>query len=328
MQSIEPQSNLQPRRPRSVLPATLLLGAIAFGLTLASDGVTDALRSTIRDGLRPGQHGWLAAIDTVKSGLRDWVREDDEPTETESPDTTVELRRAKIRIALLRDDLRRAKRLGTSPYRGLVSDSPMHATLLQARVLGEETAALWRGGLLLNRGRGDGLAESDLVLKDDGTLIAAGKSQELQPGFPVFAGRCVLGRVRTVGKWTSTVERITDADFRGHAQLVRKAGDGFVFGAKGVLRGTGKDDCRLTLIPHSEPVAVGDDVYTLTDGGVFPYPLLYGTVTKVIPPSDDPHWEIHVQPAAAKAKPRSVQILRKRLNPAMAKGEKGASRHH
>ena len=316
MPTFTENSHVDNRRPRSVLPASLLLAAVAFGLTLASESVSDAIRTTVRDGLRPGQHGFEAVVGTIKTGLRDWVGESEEQiADAESDDQEVELRRARIRIALLQEELARAKRIGTSPYRGRSPESPLSADLLQAQVLGEETAQLWRGGLMLNRGHGDGLAESDLVLKDDGTLIAAGNEQGLEPGFPVFAGRCVVGRVRTVGKWTSTVQRVTDADFRGHARLVRRTSTGYVFGAAGVLRGTGGDDCRLTLIPHSEPVEVGDEVYTLSDGGVFPAPLFYGKVTKVVPPSGTPHWEIHVQPAATQAKPRTVQILRKRLKP-------------
>lgn len=315
----EQSGSASERRPRSVLPVSLLLAAVAFGLTLASAGVVDAVRSTIRDGLRPGQHGLRALVNSVKSTMRDWLdaepeKETDKSVNVASAvDRAAELRRAKIRLALLEEELQRAKRLGVSPYRDQNAKSPMKIELLQAHVMGEETAALWRGGLLLDRGAGDGLAESDLVLKDDGRLIAAGKRQKLQPGYPVFAGRCVIGRVRTVGKWTSTVEPITAVDFRGHAQIIRKTSEGFVFGASGVIQGTGEDDCRLTLIPPSEPVAVGDEVYTLSDGGVFPVPMYYGRVTKANLPGGATHWEIHVSPATHNARPRTVQVLRKRL---------------
>ena len=147
--------------------------------------------------------------------------------------------------------------------------------IVTARILGEETARLWRGGLLADRGSRSELKESDLVLQDDAPLADIGKDHRLEQGFPVFAGRTVFGRLQNVGRWSCTIQRVTDADFRGHAQLVRKTGRGFVFGAGGVIVGDGKDRCKLTMIPATEPVSVGDRVYTPSDAG-FPYPMFYG----------------------------------------------------
>jgi len=297
------------------LPAVILAGAAACGLCFMTEPVTLPLRNAVRDALRPGQL-WLAEmVEDVKRVARQWGG-GDVPSAQGTTETTAEnrFRRLQIRNALLHEQLQRRKSLQRSPHRGDKSPPAFSAHLLQARVLGEETSALWRGGFLLDRGQQHGLRERDLVLRDDGLLIDVGEDR-VERGFPVYAGRCVLGRIQQVGRWTSTVHRVTDASFRGRAQLIRRTAGGYVFGATGVMEGTGEGRCRLTLIPPSEPVAVGDDVYTLSDGGVFPVPMFYGKVVQTELPENAAHWKILVKPAAADSRPRSVQILRKRLKP-------------
>lgn len=314
-----------PPASRTVLQTALLVGVLAGGLCLFSETIAPPLRSAVRDSLRPGQIGWDELYRSSRSIIHEWTEEtvslpespallQNRPQQEEAQREET-LRRWQLREALLQEEIRRLKTLRASPYRGEVAPPVFSADLLEARVLGEETAALWRGGLLLDRGQRDGAREDDLVLQDGGLLVDAGRSRQLETGFPVFAGRCVLGRLRQTGRWSSTVERITDKQFRGRAQLVRKTVNGFLFGAAGVLEGTGKDVCRLTLIPATEPVNVGDDVYTLSDGGVFPFPMYYGKVTRAELPPGASHWKILVQPAAASERPRTVQILCRRFRP-------------
>lgn len=303
---------------RPIVVATILMSGIACGLLALSGDVADPARAALRDALRPGQIWFSEAIAAVKSHLRDWLQDEQRESGEESAatgDPDLRLRQLELANALLRERLDQEARWGRSPYRGEQVPPLVSAELLAARVLGEETGGLWRGGYLLDGGSRAGIAESDLVLQDAGLLVDAGREQRLETGFAVFAGRCVIGRIHRVGRWTSTIQPVTDAGFRGPAQLVRSTDGGFAFGATGVIEGTGEDQCRLKMISASEPVAVGDDVYTVSDGGVFPFPMYYGKVTRAELSAGASHWTIRVEPAAGTARPRTVQVLRRRLNP-------------
>jgi len=308
-------------RSRSLLTAALLIGGLALALLLFSDRIAPVVRPRFRDLLQPGQRVTDETIHSTKISLRRWI---DPPGPLHQTDEVKRrgLRRRQLEVAnaRMRQRLQHRERFGPSPYRSEPSSPLVIAELLAARILGEETARLHRGGWLLDRGSDDGLSETDLVLHNDPPLLDVGSDFHLEPGFLVFTGRTVLGRVANVGRRTSTVQRITDGDFRGHAQLVRKTKTGYVFGATGVLKGTGMRRCRLTMIPADEPVAVGDRVYTPSDGG-FPYPMYYGTVQSAELSEGSPHWTIHVEPVAADARPNVVQILRRRLNPARNRSE-------
>ncbi len=307
---------------RRILPAVLIAGAIAVGLFAAPQHATNHARVLMRDALQPGLLALDKSLTQSKCVIHHWLA--DGPTDSRAAQTATtekeprSLRQLRVENALLQQKLRQAARLGTAPYRARPSAPLLIADLLEARVLGQESVGLWRGGWLLNRGRDASLVESDLVLQDDTPLVDAGAADRLEPGFPVFAGRTVLGRIRHVGRWSSSLEAITARTFRGHAQLIRKTPNGFVFGATGVIKGTGKPFCRLDMIAATEPVAVGDGVYTISDGGVFPYPMYYGKVRRASLISGASHWNIDVEPVIGTARPRTVLVLRRRLNPKQA----------
>jgi rod shape-determining protein MreC len=302
---------------KPVLIATLLTGGAAAALIACSSHVAPWIRPSVRDALRPAQNRLDSAVTATKSAIVDWAGDERQADDAEQrrSQSTKEIARRQLELAnaRLREQLQQKEQLGTSPYRGDGATPLVLPDIVTARILGEETARLWRGGLLADRGSRSELRESDLVLQDDAPLADVGADHRLEEGFPVFAGRTVFGRVQNVGRWSCTIQRVTDADFRGHAQLVRKTGRGFVFGAGGVLVGDGNDRCKLTMIPATEPVSIGDRVYTPSDAG-FPYPMFYGTVEKATPGATQ--WEITVKPAAGDTQPRTVQILRKRFNPA------------
>lgn len=298
----------------------VVIAVAAIGLSFASDETANVIRSSVRDLLRPAQVWTVDCVAATKIRLRSFVDADDPSISELSTQRgrAEDLRRLQLKNAMLHEHLAQARRFGSSPYRTDSTHSAFTADLVEARVLGVETSTQFRGGYLLGQGANAGLAESDLVLEDGNALIDAGETRRLEPGLPVFAGRCVVGRIKRVGRWTSTVEHVTDKEFRGHAQIVRKTSQGYQFGTTGVITGTGKDHCRLTMVPASQPVAVGDAVYTLSDGGVFPYPMYYGRIVRAEIPTGASHWELDVAPAARSARPRTVQILRKRLNPRIA----------
>ena len=302
---------------KPVLIATLLTGGAAAALMAFSSHVAPWIRPAVRDALRPAQKRLDSAVIATKSAILDWAAtkqaaDDARQRETQSA-KEITRRQLELANARLNEQLRQKEQLGTSPYRGNGATPLVLPDIVTARILGEETARMWRGGLLADRGTRSELRESDLVLQDHAPLADVGTDHRLEQGFPVFAGRTVFGRLRNVGRWSCTIQRVTAADFRGHAQLVRKTGRGFVFGVGGVIVGDGNSRCKLMMIPATEPVSVGDRVYTPSDAG-FPYPMFYGTVEKATPGATQ--WDIIVKPAAGDTRPRTVQILRKRFNPA------------
>ena len=185
----------------------------------------------------------------------------------------------------------------------------------QAEVLGDEIADRWRSGLMIGRGKQDGLEESALVLEDPLPLIDIGRDAQLDVGHDVFAGRNVVGRIAQVGLWTSTVKPITDSSFNGYAQLARQTPDGLALGAEGILEGTGKQLCRLTNIPETAAVGVGDLVLTSTRNSSLPEPMYYGKVTQAELKPGATHWDVLVEPAMTLTDIRHVTVLQPTLNP-------------
>ena len=137
----------------------------------------------------------------------------------------------------------------------------------------------------------------------------------LADGQPVYSGRSIIGKIAVAGRWTSTVRPVTDREFRGLAQLARKTRGGLIFGSQAILEGSGSPLCRLTLVPVTEPVNIGDEVYTGRRDATLPYPLYYGKVVSAKIPPGAAHWEIKVEPAVGKIKAQRVQVLTKKMNP-------------
>ncbi|MGH7127119.1 MAG: hypothetical protein ACREIV_01030, partial [Planctomycetaceae bacterium] len=95
----------------------------------------------------------------------------------------------------------------------------------------------------------------------------------------------------------------------------RPTSQGLVFGPCGRLEGRGEELCRLTLIAPTEAVEVGDEVYTSDRDSTLPYPMYYGRVVRAKLRPGAPEWDIWIRPAAVEIDPKTVQVLRRRLNP-------------
>ena len=304
---------------------TVLLSSIGAVLLFLSDEETDRLKIIVRDALGPGQLLLNDALDRSQTSIQN-LRQP--PDHTEELDRLRSLmaewehrnRQLQIRNALLRKRLADKEKTGSPPFPVVASESLLVPELLEAIVLGEENAALWRSGKLIDKGRADGLLESALVLEDRNPLIDQGSDAGLKTGQPVYAGRIVIGRIAKVGRLSSTYEPVTHPNYRGRARLARKTQEGIVFGAGGILAGQGQPLCRLERVSSTVPVSVGDDVYTDTSDGLFPEPMYYGKVVNVKLQPGSPRWEITVKPAAFELNPQTVQILRKRVNPVRNSG--------
>jgi len=297
------------------LTAVILLAGTVL-LFVPSEN-TRALRARMRDALRPGQSVVRLAVESTRSWTLAWQS---------SP-------RQGRRIRQLEDDLRSARlenrrlalqiaglNAGVQTLRAQQGIAPPTATpplvtarLIEARVLGEETAALWRGRKLLAVGTREGLAESSLVLDDARTQIDVGDDTGLSPGDAVYAGRIVIGKIAEVGRYSSTLRLVTDPGYSGRARLARRTSRGLTFGAEGTLTGDGGSLCRLRHI--SDPVSVGDEVFTGGSDGLIPHPMYYGKVVRAELESGSQEWLVWVQPAAATQRLETVLVLRRSVNP-------------
>lgn len=310
-----------------------LLCGVGGVLLILPDGWTAPLREVVRDALVPGLSLTTIARDAVRDrgiawfeNLRTLARNsrDAELTqrigELEAELEQWKLRTRRERLQRLQDQqhTKELTRYGSSPGVSDVGLPLVELELLECRVLGEESSTLWRSGKLIHGGTQQGIEESALVLDSPLPLIDQGEDRELAVGLPVFAGRCVVGRIVKVGRWTSTVQPVTDRHFRGGlAQLCRDSGDGPLWGTVGMIEGIGDGTglCRLTAVPATEAVEVGDHVYTAIEDGVLPGGMYYGEVVRAELNVGNPHWEIDVRPAADVSRLKRVQVLKRIENP-------------
>ncbi|MGE3315350.1 MAG: rod shape-determining protein MreC [Planctomycetaceae bacterium] len=311
------------RKPSSsrwkFLVAALMLGA-AMGLFHAPETLTAGLRSLVLDSVRPGtsalqwsfaeSRGWLERMSRVEVDT-DRVAELEEELEAERAAT----RSALAQSALLSEQLRDALKNGSSPHESTPGKPLFTPELLRASVLGDGTRTLWREGKLIDKGSADGLTESLLVLDEGRTLIDQGSDSGVELEQDVYAGRTVVGRIATVGRWTSSVERVTDKHYRGLARIARKTASGLVLGPEGIIEGDGSNTCRLRDIPVTDSVEVGDEVYTGGRDGRIRSLMYYGKVVEARLNDGSTAWEIRVQPAIDDAHLNTVNVLRTRLNP-------------
>jgi hypothetical protein len=69
------------------------------------------------------------------------------------------------------------------------------------------------------------------------------------------------------------------------------------------------------MVETTEPVAVGDEVWTIADG-VFTAPLVYGRIVRAERPAAGSHWQIWMAPAIGSEIPERVAVLKLELNAA------------
>jgi cell shape-determining protein MreC len=286
-------------------------------LLIPAEG-TRTLRTLIRDALRPGQTAVSAAVRYCRA-WRAWpvgfAGTSGEPgiSNEEARSLRLQNRKLELHAARLRE---RVEQL--TAQQGLVSLSAsfpplVTARLVEARILGEETSSLWRGRKLLSAGAVHEIAESALVLDDARPLVDLGSDARLAEGDAVYAGRTVIGKIAEVGRFTSTLRLVTDPAYRGRARLARRTSRGLAFGAEGTLIGDGTELCRLKHM--TDPVNVGDEVFTGGADGLVPYPMYYGKVVRAELEGGANEWSVWVRPASSDERLEAVLILRRAVNP-------------
>ncbi|MBI5759097.1 MAG: hypothetical protein HZA46_11325 [Planctomycetales bacterium] len=301
----------------------LALCLVGGALIVCPDNVTDAIRSVVHDTTRPGQLGVRIVADAAVDSARGVARglpaggTQNSATERELLDQIAaletKLRKTAVVNTRLREQLEAEKLLASQ--RVATSSPLLQAELVAARVIGQETLRPWQGRPLLAFGSAHGVPHAAFVLADDGhTLLDIGADTSLNNGESVLAGRTVLGKITKVTQFTSTVQRVTDRGYRGAARLARETSDGLVFGQAGTLEGDGSELCRLKLI--TDPVNVGDQVYTADTDGILPSPMYYGQIARAELKPGATEWDIWVRPARVHDRLKIVHVLRTVPNPA------------
>jgi cell shape-determining protein MreC len=311
---------MSPLRRIAGSPLAVGLWSAVLGAALWFAPATLAARvhAVVWDGLRPGltvankgetqlRAWWSSQQDQEVAALQTKLRAIESTLATEQHRT----RRLTAQLLTLRDRTAAGFSASVSPD---LSERLFHPAILEAAVLGDSLSQAWRQGTVLDRGWKHGLRESALVLHSSRPLIDRGERDQLSSEDMLLMGQAVLGKVATVGRWTSTFLPITDPDYRGRAQLVRDGDDGPQWGATGLLRGDGVT-CRLDGVGGNESVRVGDLVLTADRDAALGTALTYGTVAEAHLGLDDREWRIVVQPAPRPEIVGSVQVLRAALNP-------------
>jgi cell shape-determining protein MreC len=306
---------LMSRASGTVTFALMLAGA---GLYFAPEQASARIRTVVADMLRPGQLATRQLASVAQAQFSQLASRSTQLREREFEKLEQQLHEEQERTAALQLQLAQSsdqQQLSESVPDPLRSLPPLATTsLVDARVLGDSLTEKWRKGKLLDRGQTNGIRESELVLKSTRPLVDVGHDGNLSPEDALLLGRCVIGKIERVGRWTSTFLLLTDTEYRGRAQLVHQTDTGYVFGAKGILEGRGKSLCQLTGIESSDSVAVGDAVYTATRDGQTQTPLYYGRVVEATLNPSDSEWKILVEPVPVPNDFTTVQVLRTTIN--------------
>lgn len=301
------------RRPSIFVIASLLL--LALILFLAPAEVGQKMSLMVREGLKPG-------LLTIVLAREAWP-------ETEPVNHTTEVAALEHEVAGLKQQLQAARaeaiRLQEQvveqqqyvqfPFRAEKSPALVLPELITARVLSEPLQHAWKQELLLDAGGNSGVAESHWVLSSEDPIFDVGDDHRIHQEDLILAGRVVVGRVSQVGRFSSTIQEVTDEAFSARARLIRQVGQQYVSGAEGLLIGTGEGHCQLTLVSNEQVVHVGDEVYTVAAESPRGYPLYFGKVTKAELSGGRLEWTIDVEPAVQKTKFTQVEVLRQKMNP-------------
>ena len=296
------------------LPAAFCCVLVGLGMTFVPEGTTNALRTSLMDIMQPGQQAVRASIEMLRDRLLSHAFQVERTRHGELSELQMKLDESNARITTL---VARLTLLSDKQLADAALPSPVHrlprlvtTSLIEANILGEVVSTQWRSGKLLDRGDVSGVRESSLVLNSCRSLVDVGQDGGLTTEDRLIYGRTVIGKIDRVGRWTSTCILLTDEAYRGRAQLIHESDAGFVFGAKGILRGQGSDVCSLEGVSTTESVGIGDTVFTADRGGISETPLYYGKVVEAGFGPEDREWKVLVQPAAQLSQLKTAQILR------------------
>ncbi|WP_166830736.1 rod shape-determining protein MreC [Thalassoroseus pseudoceratinae] len=305
---------------KTELRIVVLLSLVAVGLLAAPKRWGQTLKQSTYDALEPGLQVSHSTRDTVSQWIENWQRPAGVDPRVEQLATEVrhwqeQSRRWQAEAAQLQEQLTLTQTQGVAPWPVASSEPLFVPEMISANVLSRESGSLWKSATLIDLGRSHGLIGDELVLADESTVIDQGTDAGLSVGRSVFAGRCVVGRLLEVGSSVSVVQLVTDEKYRGLARIVRRTTDGFVYGAEGILAGTGGETCILEHVPATEPVSVGDEIFSANPDETGGHPMYYGTIVEAELSADRQTWAIQIQPGFSPGSASQVTVLREKPNP-------------
>ena len=307
-------SNTTPTRTIAVC----LLGAAL--LAILPESTTGRLRDLIRSAMQPGQRAVLAIRDYASEQLNglqsDGLADREESIENLAGrvrEAESQSRHLALMVQHLQQQLTDARQHGVSSFAAQTTNPLLSIHAVEARVIGREILAGIAARELLDSGEAAGLREDQWVVDAAGPVVDVGTDHALTSGLPVFAGRCIVGRVAATGKRTSAIQLITAADFRERAIVAGSNGILTSTSPNGLLEGTGHG-CRLTQIGATDDIQVGDIVYSLP---AFPVQaaMLFGVVKSCTRQPGALHWNIEVEPRADLSNLNTVEIVTPQINP-------------
>jgi cell shape-determining protein MreC len=311
-----------------LLAAILIVSVV---LAVLPEARTQPLRDAWREAMRPGEQvlatsgEWLQAAREKFRGTAGKPTGDAAAHVAELAD---KVRRLELELVLERSRLDAsrlppaANEVALAGYVTPVEPEPLVVSqAISARVLGRQAKAFLVERDVLDVGKSQAAQKNSLVVDadeslDSNNIVDQGGAANIKPNRLVLSGRRIWGRIADVGPHTSTVRRANDAGYRDLVQLASLQDGRLHFSARGMLVGVGQRLCKIELVETSQPVTIGDWVFT-ADDGVLDLPLLYGRVAKLERKPGAAHWEIWMEPAvAASAPPSRVSVLKIDLNPA------------
>ena len=152
---------------------------------------------------------------------------------------------------------------------------------IAAEVIGYDPSS-WVKGVLINRGRADGV----------------------ERGMAVVDGAGVVGQIVAAGLHTAHVLLITDHS-SGVDALVQSSR------VRGVVEGSGGSICELRYVSRDDQVKEQEQVVTSGMDGIFPKGLIIGTVERVEKPTGGLFQMIELNPAVDFSKLEDVLVLAK-----------------
>lgn len=301
--------------------AACLLGAAMFAVLPAS--ATTPVHDVIRLAISPGQR---LVSSTIATATAKWQRTIDqklaaqqerlEQLRSEVASSEFRERRALLAAESANQKLAAAERNGASPFSVEAAPSLIRPRAIRAKVLGREILSNLKTLKILDRGNTDGVAADLWVLNGDLPIVQAGSELSVADGLPVFAGRCVVGRIVEAGRWTSSLQYLTEPGFRARAVLASVNSNNptaeFSFRAEGLIEGRSdlKQNglCELAQIPATDHVEVGMPVFSPPRDAV-DAPMLFGHVASAEIPPGALHWVITVRPAVDVNNVQNVEIV-------------------
>jgi rod shape-determining protein MreC len=133
-------------------------------------------------------------------------------------------------------------------------------------------------------------------------IIDKGRADGLRRGLPVVSALGVVGQIIDVSEHQSRLMLIIDRNSGADALVQRTR-------ARGIVKGTSRDECYLDYVLHADDVRAGDLVVTSGYDGVYPKGLLIGTVTDVDFNGGDFFKEVQITPAVDFDKLEEVLVI-------------------